>query len=164
MLLAKEICVPWDIHVISVCFFVLFACVFDGKTKKIPNVLILCGIVVRCFLWGTEYFLGKRTVFADFTEKSNLFSIVVFLIFLALSYKVNALGAGDIKLFLLIGLYLPIKQSLQILFLSFFVAAAEGLLWNGSRIFVGKKKWNGKIRFSIPIFVALIWVMCRRNM
>ena len=75
----------------------------------------------------------------------------------------HALGAGDIKLFSLVGSFLTTKQLFLVMFDSFLFAAVLGMgkvvqlyLSQG-----GKKERFTKIHFSIEILLAVVYVTGR---
>lgn len=87
-------------------------------------------------------------IFTILEQLGNIFFL--FMILFAL-YKIKALGAGDCKLLLMIGLYLPIKKSLIILFVSLILAAFYGSIRNIVRmLFLNKERLAG-IRFALPV-------------
>ena len=110
---------------------------------KISNRLIVCGLIWGLVLkiWGNGY-VGILYFILNIT-------IPVVLLFLL--FQMHALGAGDIKLFSLVGSFLTTKQLFLVMFDSFLFAAVLGMgkvvqlyLSQG-----GKKERFTKIHFSI---------------
>ena len=84
-------------------------------------------------------------------------------VLLFLLFQMHALGAGDIKLFSLVGGFLTTKQLFLVMFDSFLFAAVLGMgkvvqlyLSQG-----GKKERFTKIHFSIEILLAVVYVTGR---
>ena len=98
----------------------VLAAVWDLWKKKIPNRLILIGFVLGLvrFLFGqeSESFLG-------YLPGIIIPTLICFPLFLT-----GTLGAGDIKLFSLIGCFLPISEAFNCIILSFFLAGVASLL------------------------------------
>lgn len=99
---------------------ILAAVGMDLKTMKISNRLIFFGIVVsliRRFL--IEGLVGIFT---------GMFLISIPIICLYLLFLAGALGAGDIKLFSLIGGFVDLKELVYCMVLSFLFAAIFSLV------------------------------------
>lgn len=89
------------------------AAVTDLRSNKIPNLLIVTGLVLG--LISTDHFFESISVF--------IFIILVFFP----AYKIGALGAGDIKCIAIMSFYLTQKELLMALFYAFLVAAGFGV-------------------------------------
>ena len=132
-------------------FFSIVAAIQDYRTAKIKNGLIMIGMLLAVVLFCVS--LQDKTavleiVFAILEQMGNIFFL--FMILFAL-YKVRALGAGDCKLLLMIGMYLPIEKSLIILVGSLILAAFYGSIRNVVRILFLKKPRLTGIRFALPV-------------
>ena len=99
------------------CLFVilLLAVLEDFKRKKIPNILIVAGIItgiIRIFIrdGAWEIFLYIPGIILPF---SLLYPI----------YKIGGIGAGDIKLLSLLGFYLSFSQLIFSIFTAFLIGA-----------------------------------------
>lgn len=134
----------------------LFCAVYTDMTQtRISNRLIVLGLIVGF-------------IFRVFTEGSMgvLFYIVnisIPVILLYLLFQMRALGAGDIKLFSMIGAFLSTEQLLEMMVLAFCVGAVFGILKIVYEcIFLGIK--HGKftqIHFSPAILIAYLIVIWR---
>ena len=113
---------------------------------KISNRLIVCGLIWGLVLkiWGNGY-VGILYFILNIT-------IPVVLLFLL--FQMHALGAGDIKLFSLVGSFLTTKQ----LFLVMFDMGKVVQLYLSQG---GKKERFTKIHFSIEILLAVVYVTGR---
>jgi len=124
---------------------------FDLRRDKIPNRLILYGMITGIFFrLAGDIFL------------KNLWDIpVIILEFLSLFvclwplYRMSALGAGDCKLLLMTGIFLPVKPVFFIFITSLFIAAAAGVLKMLFYRGLKKKKGMMRIHFSVSVFTAV---------
>ena len=156
----------WIIYVL-----VIIACVMDITQRRISNRLILTGLCIglirRCVLHGI---IGiAEVVFLSFFP-----IIVLYLLFL-----MGILGAGDIKLFSLIGVFLNLKELVMCMVYAFLVAGIfslvklvfygnlksglqEGISYlfdiaNGEqKSYQTKDKQQHTICFSIPVLIGLL--------
>ena len=130
--------------------FLIYAVYTDMTTTRISNRLIVLGLL-----------LGF--IFRIFTEGSigslyYVVNILIPVILLNLLFQMRALGAGDIKLFSMLGAYISTKQLLKLMVLAFCVGALMGIckiLYQ----FVFLKYELGKltqIHFSPAILIAYI--------
>ena len=103
--------------------------VYDFTTEKIPNELIIIGLVsglIYRLLYGKDISVGKLML-------DLIFPLILFFLFFVL----RLFGAGDIKLLMVCGLYLGTNNNLRCICLALAVAAMNGLL----RLFI-----HGKLR------------------
>lgn len=94
------------------------AALTDLKTDRIPNGLIVTGIIIGVSgnLWYRMDLLQHAvSMFLAFTLMYPLF-------------KIGALGAGDVKLFIVIGSFVEAKEFLVILVSAFMIGAVFSLL------------------------------------
>ena len=118
---------------------------------KISNRLIVCGLIWGLVLkiWGNGY-VGILYFILNIT-------IPVVLLFLL--FQMHALGAGDIKLFSVVGSFITTEQLIRVMLYSFVIAAILGV---GKVLYLhlGHRKQGGekltKIHFSIAILLAVI--------
>lgn len=130
----------------------IIAAGYDLHSDKIPNRLILYGMV-----WGSLIRL-TADIFSKNTGDIPVLILELFLLFLCLwpVYQAGGLGAGDCKLLLMTGVFLPVKQVLFVLICSLFFAAGGGvlkMLWEKR---VKRKQAAGKVHFSIPLLAAVV--------
>ena len=118
-------------EILIVLLLVLFLASFwDSKKGKIPNLLLAIGAVY-----------GLLRVFYYQNFLSHIPSIILPVVILYPLYKIGTIGAGDIKLFSVMGLYLSFMENLYCMFMAFVV----GALWS---LLVMKEKGNLTDRFS----------------
>lgn len=91
----------------------------DLRTRKISNRLILCGWMLGCIRNLLEYG-WKGSIY--FLIQSSLPVLIFYLLFL-----MHALGAGDIKLFSVIGSCIGFKGLVKVIIYSFLAGAVISL-------------------------------------
>ena len=96
----------------------MFSALADLKTDRIPNGFVLLGIVIGVLgsLWhGSDI---RHVVVA---------MLLAFLLLYPL-FKIGAMGAGDIKVFIMIGSFVEVKELIVIIVMSFVIGAACSLV------------------------------------
>lgn len=143
---------------LTLLVFLTIAVVSDVADTRISNRLIVCGLscglVLRILGEGCA---GMVRFF---------FNISIPVILLYLLFQLRALGAGDIKLFSVVGAYVSVKQLIYIIFLAFVAGSMLGvgkmichLVRSGGRCmnfrtFLGVDGKYTTIHFSIAILIA----------
>lgn len=102
------------------------AAYFDKKSYRIPNKLILLGLTLRIVVLAAELFTTgtgiKGTVISELIASAAMFVISLVCMLIAK----NSLGMGDVKLFMIMGLFLGVKgmmtAMLYSLIITFFVS------------------------------------------
>lgn len=95
----------------------LAAAVYDLREGRIPNRLILAGVLL-----GMLRIAVCRMAFPPY-----LIGILIPILFLFPFFSIGALGAGDIKLISMIGFFLSPKEVAFSILLAFAMAAAAGV-------------------------------------
>ena len=117
---------------------------------RISNRLIASGLVIGFFFRiATEGMIG---VFF------YLVNILIPVIFLYLLFQMRALGAGDIKLFSMLGAYISTERLLRLMVLAFVIGAVLGIC-KITYQFIFLKYELGKltqIHFSPAILIAYL--------
>lgn len=132
----------------------LFCAVYTDMTQtRISNRLIVLGLFIgflfRIYMEGSVGVLSYTT---------NIFIPVILLYLL---FQVRALGAGDIKLFSMLGAFISTEQLLKLIVLAFGVGALLGI-FKIIYQFIFLKFELGKltqIHFSPAILIAYILVV-----
>lgn len=148
----------------------------DWQFYRIPNICIVAGMAAGLILTGVSY---------PITELVTLLgTVTVVFLFLYPFYLLGALGAGDIKLFMMTACYVRGEQLMCYLLVSMILAALMSIfkmiLYTESRarLFylgryvrkviltgvidtyqVDKTQRKSMIRLSIPAFISLLF-MC----
>ena len=128
----------------------------DSKEKRIPNVNLLMLLAIRGILLILECCVYRNDwkVVCIFVISGLLWGATLFL----LCYFIvpNAIGAGDVKLFAILGCYLGGEKVLMTAFLSVLYAAFYGI-W----LLVVGGNLESEVAFSPFVFLgtvtAIIW-------
>ena len=130
-----------------------YAVYIDIRQTRISNRLIVSGLIMGfIFRLYSEGLMGVLFY---------VINILIPVIFLHLLFQMRALGAGDIKLFSMLGAFISIEQLLELMVLAFFAGALLGICKIMYQ-FVGLKYELGKltrIHFSPAILIAYILVV-----
>ncbi len=162
---------------VSLLYGVVIAAVTqDLVRRKISNRLILAGLVIALICRIVQG--GIRVVFPC------LGNIIFPVVTLYLLYLAGILGAGDIKLFSVIGCFLKLKQLVCCIVMSFAVGALLALLWmvryrtlfsglqDGIRYIADLLQGNwhayegteggkeNRMHFSVAILIGLVLTSC----
>lgn len=130
------------------------AVVTDLRERRISNRLIAFGLLSSLIF----RILGEGSIgIVHFLVNISIPVILLFLLF-----QLRALGAGDIKLFSVVGGFLEMRQLFAVIITAFFVAAAIGI---GKLLYqkISAKKTDGNktfIHFSLAIligYVVVVW-------
>lgn len=109
------------VGVIVLSFFVSF---YDFKYRRIPNKLLLTGLVYGVLVFVCmAFFIPLNIVFKGFLF--GLIGLMAGGVFLYVPYKYKQVGAGDVKLVMVFGLLLGFKGVI----LSILVGAIIGGIW-----------------------------------
>ena len=120
---------------------ILIATVMDVKTGRISNRLILTGWILGFLRMCVCYGIGGF--------KAWLFQISFPIIVLYLLFLVGALGAGDIKLFSLIGGFVNLRELATCVIAAFVIGAIWSIVW----LLLKKDRC---IPFAVAIFLGLL--------
>ena len=111
-----------------VSLILLLALVSDLLTSKIPNELFAFGFItsqIWCLYTGSVYSALEALA------SGMLVALILFPMF-----AIGSLGAGDIKIIMLLPAYTNLKNVFYIVFLSFLIAAVYGVikLWHSKNL------------------------------
>jgi len=143
------------LSVANLMLLVFLSCaVYTDMTQtRISNRLIVFGLIL-----GFIFRLWLEGLIGVFFFVVNIF-IPVILLFLL--FQMRALGAGDIKLFSMLGAFISTEQLLKLMVLAFCVGALMGICIIGYQ-FIFRKYELGKltqVHFSPAILMAYILVV-----
>lgn len=141
----------------NVVYLILLGClsyaVYTDMTRtRISNRLIVSGL-----LGGFFFRIWSEGSMGVLFYVVNIFIPVIFLYLL---FQMHALGAGDIKLFSMVGAFISTEQLLGLMGLAFCIGALLGI-FKIIYQFIFLKSELGKltqIHFSPAILVAYIWM------
>lgn len=93
----------------------------DYKEKRIPNHVLLAGVILRILLYGIEIF-ARQDIFFEIV-KSDLWGLGIMFIFFLTAYFIikNGVGMGDIKLMMVMSLYVGLEGVFSALFCSLII-------------------------------------------
>ena len=152
------------------------AALCDAAKGKIPNTLILSGLLMGLYVCLMAEGIGGVVTFV---WKALWPILVLFLLFL-----IRALGAGDIKLFSVISVFLSTRETAYVIAVSFLLGAfvsllrmlrrrqtlyRVGLLMAYARSCVAAKRLRSYetveesesyLHFAVCIFAAYVFVCC----
>ncbi len=117
----------------------------DLCRQKIFNKWLLLGVLG-----------GIATAFIDVSPEPLFMKLIraaVMLIAMLPVYKLGGLGAGDIKLFMVIALFLSSEELLSAVVLSFVIGAIIGIIK-----IVLEKSFRQTIHFALPILISVLLV------
>ncbi|MDE6951736.1 MAG: prepilin peptidase [Lachnospiraceae bacterium] len=121
---------------------------FDLRKNIIPNRVVFPGIGIGILVRTASGILcGEPLDILVMTAE-----VIVLFICLWPVYTAGGLGAGDCKLFLMAGVFLPVKQAVFVVTFTFFIAAVQIVLFV---LFCKVKKEKKKIR-TIPLAPAFL--------
>lgn len=121
---------PFEIKVALLLALVAVAAWFDIKSRRIPNWLVLVGLI-SSFIFQTLFHSSGG--FGGF-KAWGLGLLVGFGLFLPL-YALHAMGAGDVKLMAMVGAFLGPMAALGVVLTTLIVGGVLALavaLWSGS--------------------------------
>ncbi len=128
------------------------AALCDLRKNVIPNRVLFPGMGIGIILRISAAVAAKNLpdIFVMAAE------VIVLFICLWPIYAMGGLGAGDCKLFLTAGVFLPVKQAFFVVTGTFFIAAAEIVLLTLFYKIKKKKKRIRIIRLAPAFFAALL--------
>ena len=128
------------IHSLWVVYLVWIS-IGDIQTRKIKNSRILAGIC----LCAAKLFLGEVMV-RDMVEGGIFVFVLAYI-----SYRIGAIGSGDVKLYSLLGLVLGLERGLYLLWYSYVICVISTYIYQGI-----KKKKVDKVALAPYILVAYL--------
>jgi len=131
----------------ALCIFLLIACYYDYRYRRIPNILLLM-MLITGLLWS----FWNRGIGGMFLLAM---AVVLPMVLLYPFFKIGALGAGDVKLFGVCSGYLSLDRILYFLFFSMLIAALFSLI----KLMVTRNiKEYRKIRMPLagPVFCSIL--------
>lgn len=132
------------VQLAALCAFLVAACGYDYKERRIPNYLIMWMAIAGAGwrLWnerpaGEIWYLGQA---------------VLVMVMLYPFFKVGGLGAGDVKLLGVTAGYLPAEKILTFLFCSLLIAAMISL----AKILKKGRGWRSGVCLSGPVLISIL--------
>lgn len=124
----------------------------DLRKSIIPNRLLFPGMGVGILLRTATDILGGNPldIFVMAAE------VIILFICLWPVYVTGGLGAGDCKLLLLTGVFLPVKQAVFVIVSSFLIAATGIILRRLVCSAKGEKRKMHTVHFAPAFFIAAL--------
>ena len=141
-----------NLKLLVLVLLILPMAVIDYRFQKIPNEFILAAFAVRCLFYIVEFIISPASALT--VLKDNILGAVVigiFFMLLLLIFK-NSIGMGDIKLFMIMGLYQGLWGVINSIFFSLMVSFVIAVVL----LITHKKKRNDVISFGPSIFIGTI--------
>lgn len=124
----------------------------DHKVQKIPNQLLIVGLVVRIIILVVEFSVSFNSGLTMLME-DIIGALIIGLFFLLMFFVFkNSIGMGDIKLFGLIGLYQGLWGAVNTVFFSLLVSFFVSV----SLLITRKKSRTDSIAFGPSILLGTI--------
>ena len=132
-----------------VLLFVIWPLAYiDYKTMRIPNLFVVYGLICRAVLLLFELFLGHTAVWNYLaTEAIAAVALLLAAVLCGLVVK-NGIGFGDMKLFVVLGLFLGLTGIWSAIFLALLISFVIALF-----VLITKKKSR---KDAIPFGPALV--------
>lgn len=111
-----------QIKLLSLVLILFPIAAIDFRIQKIPNRLLAIALIIRILIYLVEFIVSVSEAFAIL--KDNLVGAVVigaFFLLLLLIFK-NSIGMGDVKLFVVMGLYQGLWGAVNSVFFSLLVS------------------------------------------
>lgn len=136
----------------SVCLISILVSValIDYQKHIIPNLILIVGLGLRVVLFVFE-FIFMRHEFVDILKMSFIGALVLGLFFTVCSLVLkNSIGMGDVKLFILMGLFQGISAAFASVFMSLIVCFVFSIFLLATR----KKSRKDSLAFAPCILVG----------
>lgn len=161
--------------VLFLLVILLIAAATDMRSRKIPNLLILVGLIGALALQYYENYFSGVT--------DGLIGIAIAFVITIPFVAMRALGAGDSKLILIVGAALGVWDMITVLLLALVTAGLFGLIasvlkgrfgafrdnisisimsiglrdWDGAKVLPGQTAY--RVPFAVPVAVAAaVWL------
>ena len=124
----------------------------DFDEKRIPNELVLCGLIVQIVFFVVSLFKGLDYLLGDL--KSAGLGLLLVIVFCGLGLIIirNGIGMGDVKLLLVLALMGGLDTILSVLFFTMVAAFFMGLY----ELVIKKKGKTATIPFAPAILFGVI--------
>ena len=104
------------------------AAALDWKYKKIPNDIILTGVIFRVIMLIPEFISERENILANLISEGIALAVIIVVVLICLLLMKNSIGMGDFKLLMVMAICQGINGIITSVFLSmlvsFFVAVA----------------------------------------
>lgn len=149
-----------QVKLVVLILFLFPTALVDYKVKLIPNIFILCVLLIRCVIYIPEFLVSP--VEAWVTVKDNLVAAVMiagFFLIILLIFK-NSIGMGDVKLFAIMGLYQGIWGALNAVFYSLIVSFFLSIILLVSKRVTRKDSISFAPSILLGTIISIIFTGC----
>ena len=124
----------------------------DFRKQKIPNQLLIAGLILRTTVLAIEYLFDYKSAWA-MTKDCLIGALIigVFFLVLLLIFK-NSIGMGDVKLFALIGFYQGLWGAINSVFFSLLASFVIAIVL----LLTKKKTRKDTISFGPTILIGTV--------
>lgn len=144
-----------QLKLLSIAMILFPVAAVDFKTKTIPNLFLIAALIVRVIIFVFEYFESSFEAI-DSIKAGLIAAVGVTVIFgLVLIVSKNSIGAGDIKLFAVMGLYQGVWGLYTSLFFSLLISFFVSMYF----LITKKKKKKDVIAFGPCIAIGTVIAM-----
>lgn len=119
-------------------FIAVFAAISDVKSRKISNTFLLLSFIISFPFRADDWVLGIVSPF----------------VILVAFHILGGIGAADIKLFMVLGSLLGVKEILVLIFLS--------IISSGAVTFIALARKKRTIPFALPVWIAFSGMIIKR--
>ena len=120
----------------------------DFKTYRIPNKFVIFGIICRVVIFALEFLLQNPTIWTSLISEAIAAGALLLASVLCALIVKNGIGFGDMKLFIVIGLFLGTESVWGVVFVAFIA-----MFLIASVLLITKKKTR---KDAIPFGPALV--------
>ena len=118
---------PYDISVVIALVFIIWSVREDVKAFRIPNYLIIAGLIVGTGLLVIRGLAGDNI-------RDYILGTLAGLAGMMLLYIIRAVGAGDVKLFAVLGLLTGLEFVVQLMVVSFITGVVAFSLFSAVKL------------------------------
>ena len=129
---------------------------FDMRKDIVPNRLIFPGAGIGAIfriVWDIR--MGR-----PFHILIMVLEVIILFFCLWPVFAMGGLGAGDCKLLLMAGIFLPVKQAILVIISTFFIAAAQSILLVLLYRIKKEKRKVTSIHFTPSFLLAVLLYQC----
>lgn len=117
-----------NIRLIIMMLFLIPIALVDYRQKIIENKVILVGIVTRIIMFVIEIFIDKDYTIVYLKSVGLGFVLVIMMAIIGIFIVKNGFGMGDIKLMMLMVLYLGFSSSFASIFIALFLSMIVSII------------------------------------
>lgn len=141
-----------NLKLLTLLNLLIITAVTDFKNHIIPNVIIIAGLIIRIVFAAIEFAIYGADYFSILKSDAIALAIVAALAFVGVVVIKNGIAMGDIKLLLVMGLFLGMSGFFSALFFALVFAFVLGLFF----LITKKKKRKDVLAFAPALFLGTL--------